>query len=80
LSLDVRLSPAAINDRQRLAEFLAEKNTSAALRAVETIVLALGTLADFPDQGRAIGEGRRELIIPLAIAATSRNTVWMPGT
>lgn len=64
MSLGLRLSPEATTDRQRLAEFLVEKSPSAAFRAVETIVSALATLTDFPDQGHAVGGGRRELMIP----------------
>ncbi len=64
MSLRLKLSPKATQDRERLAEFLVEKNPNAALRAVETIVFALASLPDFPDQGHAIGGGRRELMIP----------------
>lgn len=50
----VIFSPAAIRDLQRLRDFLAPKNPSAARRAGETILAGVRTLGLHPHLGRLI--------------------------
>ena len=64
MSLPIRMSMAARRDRARLAAFLAEKNPSAAIRAVNTIVAGIAELGDYPMKGHARPDGLRELMIP----------------
>lgn len=60
---DVRLSPAAERDLERLAAFLIGKSPRAAMRSVEIIEAALGTLEQHPDRGRpGPRRGRREIV------------------
>lgn len=64
MTLEIRLSPEATQDRERLAQFLVEKSPAAAISAIETIVGAISRLSRFPYNGRDIGDERRELSIP----------------
>lgn len=49
---EIRWSPAAKTDLQRLYDFIAEHSEEAAQRAVMTLVNAADTLIDFPQKGR----------------------------
>lgn len=64
------VSRAAAADLERLRVFLSEKNPTAALRAITSLVQAINSLAAFPHRGRASGiAGLRELIVPFGGAA-----------
>jgi plasmid stabilization system protein ParE len=66
----VRLSPAVRQDLLRLADFLGERNRSAALRSADLIEAAMLSLAEMPKRGRAAKRpGWRELIVPFGRAA-----------
>lgn len=52
----VRYSPPALRDLQRLREFSRAKNPAAARRAGETIINALNVLGQQPQIGRPVDE------------------------
>lgn len=56
-------SPRSIVDLERLFEFLAENDPSAARRAAEAIREAVAILERHPLIGRPVEEGLRELVI-----------------
>jgi toxin ParE1/3/4 len=58
--------PEAVEDLERLREFLMDKNPPAAKRAAQTILKGAKKLADFPAIGRPMNDGteRRELFEP----------------
>lgn len=58
--------PEALEDTQRLFDFLDDKSPAAAARAAQTILKGANALAEFPEVGRPMndGTGRRELFIP----------------
>lgn len=60
----VRLTGSAYRDLSRLAEFLAPKNPRAASAAVDTLMDAVQSRSEFPERGRLIGGGVRELLVP----------------
>lgn len=62
----VRFTPAAVKDLQRLREFLRSKNASAAKRASAAIIKSIQRLAQHPELGRPAEEmdvEYRELLI-----------------
>jgi plasmid stabilization system protein ParE len=61
---EVRLSPAARNDLDRLAKFLSGKNVTASTKVVRVLRSAVESLAEMPDRGRPAHNGKRELIVP----------------
>jgi plasmid stabilization system protein ParE len=67
----VRWLPEALDDLERLFEFLREKSPEAAARAARVILDGANHLADVPRLGRAMPDdtGRRELPIPFAAGA-----------
>jgi addiction module RelE/StbE family toxin len=59
----VRWAPRAVTDLERIFNFLEQSNPAAALRAVETIYNAAGSLETFPERGRVSRRpGARELL------------------
>ncbi len=44
--------PESLDDLQRLHEFIAEHNVTAAARAISTLLEAVESLKDFPEKGR----------------------------
>jgi plasmid stabilization system protein ParE len=63
--MNVVVSESALADIARLHIFLADKNPSAADRAVATLIAALQSLDTFPERGRQSGTPDvRELIVP----------------
>jgi plasmid stabilization system protein ParE len=56
-------SQRASQDLIRLYQFLAEKNPTAALRAITTIRDSISSLQSMPKMGRPIEKGLREWII-----------------
>jgi plasmid stabilization system protein ParE len=60
---EVRLSPRAVGDFDRLADFLVAKSHKAARRATNAISLALMSLEQNSERGRNVGGGYRELSI-----------------
>jgi plasmid stabilization system protein ParE len=59
------VSEAAFADLVRLHAFLADKNPTAAARAVATLGAAVQSLDTFPERGRSTGRPNlRELIVP----------------
>ena len=67
----VRWLPEALDDLDRLFEFLREKSPEAAARAARVILDGANLLADAPRLGRAMPDatGRRELPLPFAAGA-----------
>lgn len=64
------VSREAVADLDRLRAFLAEKNPSAARRAIAAVSNAIRSLDVFPDRGRpAATAGLRELIVPFGQSA-----------
>ena len=59
----VTLSPRALSDLERLFEFVADRNPTAALASVRRIRKALGMLAEHPLMGRRRSGQIRELVI-----------------
>lgn len=59
----VKVSPRAIQDLQRLYDFLAEKDERTADNALDTIETAFKSLAHLPEMWRPVEDGLRELII-----------------
>lgn len=59
----VRVSDAAYRDLSRLAEWLAPKNARAADLAADVLSKAIASLADFPERGRMVGGGVREIAV-----------------
>lgn len=57
--------PDARHDLQRLHAFIEQHSPDAALRAVNTLIEAAETLAEFPDKGRPweLEPGFRELMV-----------------
>lgn len=53
----------ALTDLDRLEDFLFYKNALAAGRAIQTIVAATDRLAFFPERGRPLPTGHRELVV-----------------
>lgn len=58
------LAAAARHDIERLHDWLFEKNANAALRLIAVLDQHLQRLGDFPERGRLIDGGLRELIVP----------------
>lgn len=58
--------PEALDDIQRLFDFIEDKSPPAAARAAKTILNGANLLAGFPEIGRLLNDdmGRRELPIP----------------
>lgn len=50
--IEIRWSPAAKTDLERLYTFIAEHSADAAQRAMNTLVNAADMLADYPEKGR----------------------------
>lgn len=64
MRFEVRLTPDAAWDLERLAKFLVDKSPSAALKAADTLIDGVLSLEIFPSRGRLLEDGRRELVIP----------------
>jgi len=56
-------SQRADADLARLEEFIATESRHQAIRAIARILRGLRNLQDFPELGRDIGEGYRELVL-----------------
>jgi plasmid stabilization system protein ParE len=63
MSREVRLSPAAQRDFDRLVDFLESKSPRAAWRAAEAILAGLSSLSDQPERGRPVLGEHRELVV-----------------
>jgi plasmid stabilization system protein ParE len=63
--------PEALDDVERLCDFLIEKDATAAERAVRTISSSAESLQDLPQIGRPMDDdtGRRELVVPFGAGA-----------
>lgn len=59
----VSYAPRASSDLQRLVDFLAESDPSAAAQTAELIVSAVEALQNHPLLGRPVESGFRELVI-----------------
>ena len=59
----VRYLPSALEDLDRLADFLHESDPAAAIGTARLILDAIRVLVDHPLIGRPAGQGRRELVI-----------------
>lgn len=61
----VHFSPRALDDLDRLEDFLVEKNINSAIRAIDTILEAAASLADLSERGPSGDRSRvRRLIVP----------------
>ena len=63
--------PEALDDVERLHDFLIWKEPSAAARAVRTILNGAGRLQELPELGRPLADGtdRRELVVRFGAGA-----------
>lgn len=61
--------PEALRDIERLYDFLAEKDTRAARNAILCIQAAARQLEFFPEIGKPMGDGRRELFAAFGAGA-----------
>jgi plasmid stabilization system protein ParE len=59
----VSLAPSALDDLTRLFDFLAERDTAAAQRAMDAIEDGVMLLARHPEIGRPLKDDLRELVI-----------------
>lgn len=59
----VRLSPVALADLERLAEFLRDSDPAAAAETIPLIFDSLKLLAGHPLVGRQVAPSRRELVM-----------------
>ena len=64
----VEFSPTARRDLIRLKQWLDERAPHVTPDAVDVIVAAYRSLAEFPERGLMIPEGLRELIVPFGSA------------
>jgi plasmid stabilization system protein ParE len=64
VTYEVRLSPMALRDFARLADFLSLQSPAAANRAREAISAAIVSLQEHPGRGLSAGGTLRELVIP----------------
>lgn len=62
--MKIVVSQAALADLARLHAFLAERNPTAAERAIAALIAAAQSLDTFPERGRPFGAHMRELIVP----------------
>jgi toxin ParE1/3/4 len=63
--VEVIFSPAAIDDLVQIRAYIGKFNPSAAGRMAARLLEAGNSLQDFPERGRSISRGRRELpVIP----------------
>lgn len=61
MSVRLRLSPRAIDDLDRLPEFVRLSSPAAAVRIRAALVAAIASLAELPHRGRQLENGLREL-------------------
>jgi toxin ParE1/3/4 len=64
----VEFSPTARRDLNRLRQWLEERAPHATREAVDVIIAGYRSLGEFPERGRAIPEGLRELVVPFGSA------------
>ncbi|MCC6628592.1 MAG: type II toxin-antitoxin system RelE/ParE family toxin [Chloroflexi bacterium] len=64
----LRWLPPALDDIERLIDFLHDKNSAAASRAAAAILDGAESLLTLPRRGRPLPDttGRRELVVPFA--------------
>ena len=63
--MQLRWSPAAVEDLLRIIEYIRQENAPAAQRIAKTIYESAGSLKSFPNKGRkGRVEGTRELPLP----------------
>jgi addiction module RelE/StbE family toxin len=63
--MEVRWSPAAADDLEKIVNYVRQENPAAAQRIGRSIHEAAGSLTRFPNRGRpGRVEGTRELILP----------------
>ncbi|HWU79443.1 MAG TPA: type II toxin-antitoxin system RelE/ParE family toxin [Caulobacter sp.] len=75
----VEFSPTARRDLNRLRQWLDERAPQVTHETVEVIIAAYRSLGEFPERGRAIPEGLRELIVPFGSAGYCSNTMCNLG-
>ena len=64
----VEFSVAARRDLVRLQEWLDERAPRAAGEAVDILIAAAQSLAEFPERGQLVRAGLRELVVPFGSA------------
>lgn len=64
----VEFALTARRDLDRLRLWLAERAPNAAEDAAETLISAARSLAEFPERGRLVRSGLRELVVPFGSA------------
>jgi plasmid stabilization system protein ParE len=60
----ILVSPGAASDIERVRKFLEAKNPDAAARAISTIWAALQRAERFPEIGKTIKGGLRQIVVP----------------
>lgn len=68
MTLRVRFTRDAVGDRERLEQFLAEQNSSAAERAMDVIADAVRQLSAYPRSGVDLGNGFYRLVVRFGTA------------
>lgn len=61
--MQVRWTEAALTDLERIRSYIGHFNPSAARRMAARLIEAANSLDSFPERGRSIGRGRRELTV-----------------
>lgn len=59
----VQVTARALRDLERLFDFLAADNPRRALAQIESVRRAMALLAEHPQLGRPVEDGRRELVL-----------------
>ena len=66
---ELKWLPEALEDLERLHQFLAERSPKAARRAARAILNGADRLSELPEVGRPMDDGRREWFIPFGVGA-----------
>jgi plasmid stabilization system protein ParE len=75
----VEVSARALRDLERLFEFIAAENPIGARQRLLSVRRALELLADHPLIGRAVEEGRRELLLLRGRSGYIAKYRWLPA-
>jgi plasmid stabilization system protein ParE len=77
----ILLSPDAVEDVERLRNFLDRKNPDAARRALAVIWTAIGRLQEFPDLGMSTEDANiRQIVVRFGASGYIVRYAALPGT